>query len=102
MDAKIINRILITSLFVFSFNSHATEPSSPIITTSSEVGNCRFISAISASSGFGKQANWRQLCQHKMLQEAKDAGATHVVIENITTIGAYNGTIDASVYICRD
>jgi hypothetical protein len=100
MAAKLTNRVLITSLFVFSFNIHATEPSSLTITTSSEIGNCRFISAISASSGFGKQANWRQLCQQKMLQEAKDAGATHVVIENITTIGAFNGTIDASAYIC--
>ncbi|MFA6051895.1 MAG: hypothetical protein WC762_04825 [Methylobacter sp.] len=99
MAAKLINKVLTASLLVFSFSSHATEPS-PTVATSSEVGNCRFINAISVSSGFGKQTNWRQLCQHKMLKEAKDAGATHVVIVSITTIGAFNGTIDANAYVC--
>lgn len=100
MAAKSINRALTTLLFVFSFNSQAAERYTATIATPSEVGNCHFISAISASSGFGKQTNWRQLCQHKMLLKAKDVGATHVVIVNVTTIGAFNGTIDANAYIC--
>lgn len=100
MAAKLINRVLIASLFVFSFNSHATEGYTPTITTLSEMGNCRFISVVSISSGFGKQTNWRQHCQHKLLLKARDIGATHVVIDNITTIGAFNGKIDANAYIC--
>ena len=101
MAAKLINRVLIASLFIFSFDSQATEGYTPTITALSEVGNCRFISAISTSSGFGKQTDWRQDCQHKMLMKAKDVGATHVVIASITTIGAFNGTIDANAYICN-
>lgn len=100
MAARVTNRVLIAALFVFSFSGQAAEQNVPTITTLSGVDKCRFINTVSTSSGFGKQINLRQHLEHKILSKAKDVGATHVVIVDISLVGAFNGTMDANTYVC--
>ncbi len=70
------------------------------IVTESEVKNCRFISTLSASSGYGKNPQWQSIAKRYAERKAEGLGATHLVITNIQANGSFNGSVDGKAYAC--
>jgi hypothetical protein len=93
--------LLTAALSAFSINAQATEHVRPAFTALSEVSGCSFISEIKVSSDYNKHIDWRSHSKHKVLLKAEDMGATHIVIQSMQAIGAFNGIIDANAYQCK-
>lgn len=92
---------LIALLFAMSLPIKATEPHYPTIATLNQVDHCQALPSIRVSSAHHKQGNWQQHTQHKVLLKADAIGATHIVIDSIESIGAFNGIINANAYRCK-
>lgn len=93
--------LLAATLSACSFNTQAVDNSTPAIVTLPEVSDCSFISAIKVSSDYNKHVDWRSHSRHKVLLKAAKMRATHVVIQNVETTGAFNGSISANAYQCK-
>ncbi|TAN71532.1 MAG: hypothetical protein EPN17_01105 [Methylobacter sp.] len=69
--------------------------------TVSNVKNCQYINEIKGSSGYGKKNNWQNFAKYSALTQAEQLGASHVVWEQFTPIGAFNGIATAKAYNCN-
>ncbi|WP_031433996.1 hypothetical protein [Methylomarinum vadi] len=54
------------------------------------------------NSGYAKHYDWRRHIRHKALLQAEQSGATHLVIDHLDSIGAFNGKAHALAYRCQN
>ncbi|TAN65341.1 MAG: hypothetical protein EPN17_17165 [Methylobacter sp.] len=98
-----LNRDNITTRLAFVFlllSMPAATLAQPQEAIESNVQNCHFINKIEGSSGYGKKVNWQNFAKYSALTQAEQLGASHVVWERFTPIGAFNGTATAKAYSC--
>jgi hypothetical protein len=65
------------------------------------VQHCRFVDIIEGSSGYGKKSEWQSFAKYSALTQAEKLGASHVVWERFTSIGAFNGVATGKAYNCN-
>lgn len=88
------------AIIAFSVSFTASGMAEPKEARFSEVDNCQFLGKVEGSSGYGKNAGWQPLAKFSALRRAEKLGASHVVLERMIPVGAFNGIAVASVYSC--
>jgi len=69
--------------------------------SASNVQNCQYMDIVEGTSGYGKKFDWQSHAKYSALTQAEELGASHVVWERFTPIGAFNGTATAKAYNCN-
>jgi hypothetical protein len=87
----------IIAFFFFSISASMAEPKEAKF---SEVESCQFLGKVEGSSGYGKNYGWQPLAKYSALHRAEKLGASHIVMEQMIPIGAFNGIMVASAYSC--
>ncbi len=64
------------------------------------VRSCRFVSHVSGDSGYGKNLDWKGMARIVALRRAEKLGASDVVWDRFTPVGAFNGTAEGRAYVC--
>lgn len=97
-------RIIATGLCLLTFVVHAKNRATPVVvlTNASSISGCRLVQEISVNSGYAKHYNWRRHVRRKALLQAEQSGATHLVVDGLESIGAFNGKAHALAYRCRN
>lgn len=72
----------------------------PQVAVQSDVASCRFLSWVSGNSGYGKNNDWKGSAKMDALKRAELMGASHVVVGNFQSLGAFNGTVNGKLYVC--
>jgi len=78
----------------------ATAQAQPRESKDADLRSCRFLSRVSGDSGYGKNNGWQALAKYQALQRAENLGASDVVWDRLTPVGAFNGTAEARAYLC--
>lgn len=78
-----------------------TASAQPEVVSESAVDKCTFVGHVEGSSGYGKNLDWRGLAKHGALTKAQKLGASHVVWEQFTPVGAFNGNALGKAYSCK-
>jgi hypothetical protein len=66
----------------------------------SDVSACRFLSQVSGNSGYGKNNDWKGIAKYAALRQAEKLGASDIVVDRYTPVGAFNGQVEARAYVC--
>jgi hypothetical protein len=72
----------------------------PRFVKDTEVQPCRYLGRVSADSGYGKSMDWRGTAKYAAMRQAEKLGASDVVVDRYTPVGAFNGQVDARAYLC--
>ena len=72
----------------------------PQVTEIASVQNCHYLNRVEGSSGYGKNNNWQSLAKYSALSRAEKLGASHVVWDQIYSVGGFNGVAIAKAYVC--
>lgn len=64
------------------------------------VANCRFLGMVEGSSGYGKNNGWQKLAKQAAFRRAEQLGASHILLEQMIPVGAFNGIIVAKAFSC--
>ncbi|HEY8034443.1 MAG TPA: hypothetical protein VIF37_02515 [Methylobacter sp.] len=83
------------------FGIPAVTLAQPQEASASNMQNCRYVDRIEGSSGYGKKLDWQSLAKYSVLTQAEELGASHIVWERFTPVGAFNGTATAKAYNCN-
>lgn len=73
---------------------------SPRQVTDADVQGCRLLARVSGDSGYGKNNGWQGLAKQAAMGRAEKLGASDVVWESFTPVGAFNGMVVAKAYVC--
>jgi hypothetical protein len=73
----------------------------PLEVSASNIQNCHYVDSVEGSSGYGKKSDWQKQAKYSVLTQAEKLGASHVVWEQFTPVGAFNGIAIAKVYNCN-
>ncbi|HWO99937.1 MAG TPA: hypothetical protein VNL74_04845 [Methylococcus sp.] len=73
----------------------------PHVVSEADVKDCRYLSIVTGSSGYGKNMQWKSLAEHAAERKALDLGASHIVWSEFRPIGAFNGFASAKAYVCK-
>jgi hypothetical protein len=92
-----VNGVMVLVL-TFSFPSMGI--TKPTESKFSEVSDCQSLGKVEGSSGYGKNWGWQPLAKAATFNRAEKLGASHIVVEKMTPVGAFNGFIVASAYNC--
>lgn len=65
-----------------------------------DVGRCHLLGDVSASSGYGKNPNWRPIARTYAEKKASGLGATHVSSIQFIAGGTFNGEARLKAYAC--
>lgn len=79
----------------------ATAWAQPRQVNDTEVSSCRLLGRVSGDSGYGKNNDWRVIAKYKALQRAEQLGASELVWDRFTSVGAFNGQVEARAYACN-
>jgi hypothetical protein len=90
----------LTAIFLL-LSIPAVSLAQPLEVSAANVQNCHFVDRIEGTSGYGKKPEWQSLAKYSALTQAEKLGASHVVWERLTPIGAFNGTATAKAYNCN-
>lgn len=88
-----------TAIFIagaFAATGHAA----PVEVSEAEVRQCRMLSKVVGSSGYGKKSAWRPAARENAMRKAGAEGATHVVFTGMRAVGVFNGVARAQAYAC--
>ena len=96
-DDQVKRLVFILLLLSFPIAS----PAQPQEVSEANVQNCRYMDMVEGSSGHGKKFDWQSFAKYSVLTQAEELGASHVVWERFTPIGAFNGVATAKVYNCN-
>jgi hypothetical protein len=91
----------IATAFILAGTIVGTVQAKPDEVSEAEVQNCRFLSQVSGSSGYGKNFGWQSIAKTNAEKKAGDLGATHIVFTDYRPVGAFNGEASAKAYACR-
>lgn len=69
--------------------------------SASTVQDCEYVDIVEGTSGYGKKFDWQSHAKYSALTQAEELGASHVVWERFTPIGAFNGTATGKAYNCN-
>ncbi|TAK63926.1 hypothetical protein [Methylobacter sp.] len=69
--------------------------------SASNMQNCHYMDRVEGSSGYGKKSDWQSQAKYSVLAQAEELGASHIVWERFTPIGAFNGIAVAKAYNCN-
>jgi len=83
------------------FGIPAVTLAQPLEVSASNVQNCHYVDSVEGSSGYGKKSDWQSHAKYSALAQAEKLGASHVVWERFTSVGAFNGTATAKAYDCN-
>ncbi|MGZ5028059.1 MAG: hypothetical protein ACXWFX_12830 [Methylobacter sp.] len=83
------------------FGIPAVTLAQPLEVSESNVQNCHYVDSVEGSSGYGKKSDWQSHAKYSALTQAEKLGASHVVWERFTPIGAFNGIATAKAYDCN-
>ena len=96
-DRQVLKRlgymILLSSI---SLNLYAL----PQISDNSTIQGCSYINNVEGTSGYGKKLSWQSEAKDSALKKAEKLGASHVVWEKFSPVGAFNGIAVAKAYKC--
>jgi hypothetical protein len=101
------NQIMLSDTFrmavaiVFAGIVAGTAYAKPDEVSEADVRNCRFLSNVEGSSGYGKNSGWQSIAKANAEKKAGAAGATHIVWTDLRPVGAFNGEASAKAYACR-
>ncbi len=90
---------LTTALF-FAGAVAGTGHAAPVEVSDAEVRQCRLLSKVVGSSGYGKKSVWRPIARENAIRKAEARGATHVVFTGMRQVGVFNGVANAQAYAC--
>lgn len=91
----------IAAAIIFTLAVACAVEAKPDEVSEAAVKNCRFLSNVEGSSGYGKSAGWQAIAKSQAEQKAGAMGATHVVFTDFRPVGAFNGEASARAYVCR-
>ena len=91
-----MNLACIFLLLSFSLTSKAQ----PQVVEMASVQNCHYLNKVEGSSGYGKNNNWQSLAKYSALSHADQLGASHVVWDQLYSVGGFNGVVIAKAYNC--
>jgi len=96
-----VSAILALSALTFSATTLADEP--PVEATSDAVEYCESLGMVGGHSGYGKHGgvHWEQIAKGRAVRKADSLGATHIVWENASPRGAFNGHVTGTIYECE-
>ncbi len=89
-----------TMIFLILACSAAGAYAQPREARDADMQSCRFISRVSGDSGYGKNSGWQGLARYAALRRAESLGATDIVWERFTPVGAFNGVAEAKAFAC--
>ena len=72
----------------------------PQVAEIASVQNCHYLNKVEGSSGYGKNNNCQSLAKNSALSRAEKLGASHVVWDQLYTVGGFNGVAIAKAYDC--
>ncbi len=72
----------------------------PAVVHAGEVKSCHYLGQVNGHSKHGKHHDWKHSAKASALSHANKRGATHVVWDHFTPIGAFNGVAVANLYDC--
>jgi hypothetical protein len=98
-NRKLIKKIVMAIALSVCFPSLSMATPSEV--RESAVGDCHFLGKVEGSSGYGKNTGWQPLAKASALDRAEKIGASHVVWEQIYSVGVYNGIAVARAYSCN-
>lgn len=84
----------------FSMALSATAIATPAEAKLAGVESCQFLGKVEGSSGYGKNNGWQPLAKFAALRLADNLGASHIVLERMIPVGAFNGVAVARAYKC--
>lgn len=90
-------------LGVLSITGFANGPvqAKPHVVSEADVRNCRYLSIVTGSSGYGKHIQWKSLAERAAERKAMDLGASHIVWSEFRPVGTFNGSVSAKAYVCK-
>lgn len=93
--------VLASGALIFSTELAARDL--PAETTSEAIDDCEHLGSVQAHSGYGKHGgiHWEQIAKGRALRKADDSGATHIVWESAHGRGAFNGSVQGTMYDCE-
>jgi len=78
-----------------------TAQAKPDEVSEAQVKGCQYLSTVSASSGYGKNFGWQSIAKNNAEKKAGTLGATHIVMNDLRQVGAFNGEASFKAYACR-
>ncbi len=87
--------------FILLLSLPLTSKAQPEIAEIASVQNCHYLNKVEGSSGYGKNYNWQSLAKYSALSRAEKLGASHVVWDQLYTVGGFNGVAIAKAYDCN-
>jgi hypothetical protein len=78
-----------------------TAQAKPDEVSEADVQNCRFLSRVDGSSGYGKNFGWQAIAKASAERKAGTLGATHIVFTDYRPVGTFNGEASAKAYVCH-
>jgi hypothetical protein len=91
----------ITAALILAGAVAGTAHAKPDEVSEADVQNCRFLSKVDGSSGYGKNFGWQAIAKVNAEKKAGELGATHIVFTDFRPVGAFNGEASARAYTCR-
>lgn len=91
----------ISAALVLIASVAGTAHAKPDEVSEADVRNCRLLSVVNGSSGYGKNFEWQPMAKSDAERKAGRIGATHIVFTDIRSTGAFNGEASAKAYACR-
>ena len=98
-NRKLIKKVVMAIALSVCFPSLSMATPSEV--RESAVGDCHFLGKVEGSSGYGKNTGWQPLAKASALDRAEKLGASHVVWEQMYSVGVYNGIAVARAYSCN-
>lgn len=89
-----------TTAFFLAGAMAGTGHAAPVEVSEAEVKQCRLLSKVTGTSGFGKKLSWRPAAKASAIRKAEAAGATHVVFQGVRAVGIFNGVAKAEAFAC--
>lgn len=91
----------IAAAFVLAGAIAGTAQAKPDEVSEAAVQNCRFLTKVDGSSGYGKNFGWQTIAKASAEKKAGALGATHIVFTDYRPVGAFNGEASARAYVCH-
>ncbi|MCX7108330.1 MAG: hypothetical protein NTV66_12295 [Methylococcales bacterium] len=94
------NRTMNLAFIFLLLSIPLTSKAQPQVAEMASVQNCHYLNKVEGSSGYGKNNNWQSLAKYSALSRADQLGASHVVWDQLYSVGGFNGVVIAKAYNC--
>ena len=94
------NRTMNLAFIFLLLSIPLTSKAQPQVAEMASVQNCHYLNKVEGSSGYGKNNNWQSLAKYSALSRADQLCASHVVWDQLYSVGDFNGVVIAKAYDC--